>query len=99
MQPGEILVDRFRIVREVAQGGMGVVYEAIDEHLERRIALKCAKAGFARRLRPEVRHASEIGHPNVCKIYEIYSAKTRAGSMDFITMEFLEGDTLATRLR
>src|SRR5579864_1370316 len=44
--PGELLDGRFRIVREVAQGGMGVVYEAMDEKLERRIALKCAKIGF-----------------------------------------------------
>src|ERR1700678_3299042 len=45
-EPGELLDGRFRIVREVAQGGMGVVYEAVDEKLERRIAIKCAKAGF-----------------------------------------------------
>jgi hypothetical protein len=64
---GELLGDRFRIVREVARGGMGVVYEATDERLGRRIALKCARSGFRRRLPPEVRNASEISHPNVCK--------------------------------
>jgi hypothetical protein len=64
--PGELLDKRFRIVREVARGGMGIVYEAMDEKLERRIALKCAKAGFHKRLPPEVRNASEISHPNVC---------------------------------
>ncbi len=62
-EPGELLADRFRIVREVAQGGMGIVYEAEDERLGRRIALKCAKSGFRKRLPPEVRHASEISHP------------------------------------
>src|SRR5215472_8334375 len=40
-QPGELLDGRFRIVREVAQGGMGVVYEVWDEKLDRRIAVKC----------------------------------------------------------
>src|SRR5262249_48509523 len=59
-EPGTLLEGRFRIVREVAQGGMGVVYEATDEKLERRIALKCAKSGFGQRLPPEVRHASEV---------------------------------------
>ena len=97
-QPGEMLLERFRIVREVAQGGMGIVYEAQDEKLGRRIALKCAKSGFHQRLPPEVRHASEISHPNVCKIYEIHTAPIRGGEIDFLTMEFLDGETLAERL-
>ncbi|MFN0168163.1 MAG: protein kinase domain-containing protein, partial [Bryobacteraceae bacterium] len=98
-QPGELLEGRFRIVREVAQGGMGIVYEATDEKLDRRVAVKCAKAGFRRRLPPEVRNATEISHPNVCKIFEIHTASTPHGEIDFLTMEFLEGQTLAERLR
>src|SRR5580704_9047997 len=97
-EPGALLADRFRIVREVARGGMGIVYEAEDEKLSRRIALKCAKSGFNKRLPPEVRHASEIGHTNVCKIFEIHTASTRGGEIDFLTMEFLDGETLAARL-
>jgi serine/threonine protein kinase/tetratricopeptide (TPR) repeat protein len=98
-EPGQLLDDRFRIVREVAEGGMGVVYEAVDEKLERRIAIKCAKARFRNRLPPEVRNASEISHPNVCKIFEIHTSSTDGGEIDFLTMEFLEGETLAERLR
>jgi len=97
-EPGEVLDGRFRIVREVAQGGMGVVYEAWDDKLERRIAIKCAKTGFSKRLSPEVRNAREISHPNVCKIFEIHSASTEHGTIDFIAMEFLDGETLADRL-
>jgi serine/threonine-protein kinase len=97
-EPGQSLDGRFRIVREVSQGGMGIVYEALDEKLERRIALKCAKTGFRKRLPPEVRHATEISHPNVCKIFEIHTASTAQGEIDFLTMEFLEGETLAERL-
>jgi serine/threonine protein kinase len=97
-EPGELLDGRFRIVREVAQGGMGVVYEAMDEKLERRIALKCAKTGFRKRLPPEVRNATEISHPNVCKLFEIHTASTNQGEIDFLTMEFLDGETLAARL-
>ncbi|HYI92292.1 MAG TPA: tetratricopeptide repeat protein [Bryobacteraceae bacterium] len=96
--PGDLLDGRFRIVREVAQGGMGIVYEARDQKLERRIALKCAKIGFGKRLPPEVRNASEISHPNVCKIYEIHTTPTDRGAIDFITMEFLDGETLTERL-
>jgi eukaryotic-like serine/threonine-protein kinase len=97
--PGELLADRFRIVREVARGGMGIVYEATDERLGRRIALKCARSGFRGRLPPEVRHASEISHPNVCKIFDIHTASTARGDIDFLTMEFIDGKTLAERLR
>ncbi|MBS1859517.1 MAG: tetratricopeptide repeat protein [Acidobacteria bacterium] len=97
-EPGELLDGRFRIVREVAQGGMGIVYEAMDEKLDRRIALKCAKTGFHSRLPPEVRNASAISHPNVCRIFEIHTASTPQGNVDFLTMEFLDGETLAERL-
>src|SRR5580700_4773832 len=45
-EQGQILEGRFRIEREVARGGMGIVYQAFDEKLDRRIALKCARAGF-----------------------------------------------------
>src|SRR5947209_9363070 len=99
LPPGEILVERLRVVRRIAQGGMGVVYEAYDEKLGRRIALKCARPGHGGRLSPEVRLATEISHPNICKIYEIHTALTPGGPLDFFTMEFLEGHTLAHRLR
>jgi eukaryotic-like serine/threonine-protein kinase len=97
-EAGDLLDGRFRIIREVAEGGMGIVYEAMDEKLDRRIALKCAKAGFRNRLPPEVRHATAISHPNVCRIFEIHTASTAQGSIDFLTMEFLEGETLAERI-
>src|SRR5262245_6207803 len=97
-RPGDVLDGRFRILREVAQGGMGIVYEAWDDKLERRIALKRAKPGFQKRLPPEVRNASEISHPNVCKIFEIHTASLNEGEVDFITMEFLEGETLSEKL-
>src|SRR5579864_2785836 len=97
-EPGDLMDDRFRIVREMAQGGMGIVYEAFDEKLQRRVALKCAKAGFSKRLPPEVRNATAISHPNVCKTFEIHTTSSRLGEIDFLTMEFLEGETLADRV-
>ena len=78
---------------------MGVVYEAFDEKLGRRIALKCGKPGHGYRLSPEVRLATEVSHPNVCKIHEIHTEETPDGPMDFITMEFIEGETLSARIR
>src|SRR5436309_12001427 len=97
--PGDILIERFRVMRKIAQGGMGVVYEAYDEKLGRRIALKCARAGHGGHLSPEVRLATEVSHPNICKIYEIHTAQTPAGPLDFFTMEFLDGETLSRRIR
>src|SRR5439155_9255235 len=79
--------------------GMGIVYEAVDLKLDRRIALKCAKTGFGKRLPPEVRNATQIAHPNVCKIFEIHTTVSRQGEIDFLTMEFLDGPTLAERRR
>ena len=98
-EPGQLLESRFRIVREVARGGMGIVYEAQDEKLGRRIAIKCAKEGFGKRLPPEVRNASEISHPAVCKIFEIHTNRVGNREIDFMTMEFLDGETLRDRLR
>ena len=99
LEPGLLLVDRFRVARRIAQGGMGVVYEAYDEKLGRRIALKCARAGYDGRLRPEVRLATEVSHPNICKIHEIHATQSAEGPLEFFTMELLDGPTLSNRLR
>lgn len=96
--PSELLAGRFLVVREVARGGMGVVYEAWDEKLERRIAIKAARAGLAGFLSPEVRNASTVSHPNICRIFEIHSTRSASGDVDFVTMEYVEGETLALRL-
>jgi tetratricopeptide (TPR) repeat protein len=98
LAPGQLLADRFRVVRRIAYGGMGVVYEAFDEKLGRPIAVKCARGGHDRRLSPEVRLATEISHPNICKIYEIHTAQTSEGPLEFFTMELLAGVTLSSRL-
>jgi serine/threonine-protein kinase len=97
-QAGDLVGGRFRIVREIAEGGMGVVYEAIDEKLEQRRALKCAKPGHYRRLFPEARSALKVTHENVCRVYEIHTAAFAGGPVDFLAMEYLEGETLAARL-
>ena len=57
------------------------------------------EGGLWKRLPPEVRNASDISHPNVCKMFEIHTASTDHGDLDFLTMEFLDGETLADRLR
>jgi serine/threonine protein kinase/tetratricopeptide (TPR) repeat protein len=94
-----LIADRFRIVRPLGQGGMGMVYEAVDEKLDRRVALKCAKPQHRNRLPPEARAAREVSHFNVCKVYDLHNVATAEGDADFLSMEFIEGEPLSARLR
>lgn len=96
-KPDQVVADRFEIIREVGDGGMGVVYEAYDRKRQQRIAIKCAKLGYER-LSPELRGALKVRHPNVCLVNEIHTASTDLGELDFLTMEFLDGETLLSRL-
>jgi serine/threonine protein kinase len=104
-RPGEVLGGRFHIVRLIGSGGMGEVYEAEDRQLGTKIAVKSLRAqGNAdrdseRRFRREVHMARQITHPNVCRVYEIFTHHTPDGEALLITMELLDGETLATRLR
>lgn len=95
--PPQLVADRFEIIREVGDGGMGVVYEAYDRKRQERIAIKCAKVGYER-LPPELRAAMKVRHPNVCMMNEIHTAPTSLGALDFLTMELLDGETLLDRL-
>jgi hypothetical protein len=92
-QPGEIVSNRFEIVREVGEGGMGIVYEAFDRKRTHRIAIKSAKPGFRSFLSPELENAIRVRHANICLVNEIHTAETAFGEIDFLTMEFLEGET------
>jgi serine/threonine-protein kinase len=93
--PDTLLDGRFRVLRKVGQGGMGLVYEALDEKLSRRVAIKCARLGFQHRLPPEARTAREVSHFNVCKVHDIHTAATPQGEIEFLSMEFVEGETLS----
>jgi tetratricopeptide (TPR) repeat protein len=95
---GEVIDERFEIVRIIGEGGMGVVYEAIDRKRNLRIAIKSAKPGFQRLLSPELEGALRVRHPNICLVNQIHSTKTDKGDVDFLSMEFLQGETLVARL-
>ena len=90
----------YAIRRKLGQGGMGVVYEAHDERLDRSVAVKTmsslATDDSARtRFWREARAAARVNHPNICQIYEI----GEDGGELFIAMELLEGESLADHLR
>src|SRR5215813_7188832 len=99
LRPNELVGERFRIIRKLGEGGMAVVYEAIDEKLGERRALKFAKAGYSRQIPPEARSALRVTHENICRTYEIHTADSGTPPVDFISMEFLEGETLQSRCR
>jgi serine/threonine protein kinase/tetratricopeptide (TPR) repeat protein len=104
LAPGEQLAQRFTVLRFIARGGMGAVYEANDSLLRTGVALKVlqgrvvADAGAMERFRREVLLARRVSHPNVCRVYELYQATAVSGDCHFLTMEFLEGGTLSARL-
>lgn len=102
--PGQTLAGRFRIVRFIAQGGMGCVFEAEDLVLHERVALKTVRPEHANseaameRFRREIQLARKVTHPNVCRTFEIGS-HVEGSMVTFVTMELLAGETLAHRLK
>ena len=98
-QPVPDRLAQYRIIRELGRGGMGVVYEAFDERLERRVALKRISPELfdptaRKRFWREARTAAAVNHPNLCQVFDV-------GDPDgdlFLAMELLEGESLARRL-
>jgi TolB-like protein/Tfp pilus assembly protein PilF len=100
LEPGSIYAERYEIAEELGRGGMGIVYRAVDNKLKRTIALKFlpsewtydlqAKERFVR----EAQAAAALDHPNICTVHEIDEAEGRM----FISMAFVEGESLKTRI-
>jgi len=90
-----------RILEQIGEGGMGVIYKALDTRLERHVALKFLPANLhsdaeiRQRFLAEARAASRLDHPNICVIHDVGET---AGGQLYITMPCYEGETLAQRI-
>src|SRR5215213_320684 len=91
---------RYRIMEKIGSGGMGVVYRARDERLDRDIALKLLPTGTLKddvarkRFRREALALSQLNHPNIATIHDF---DTQDG-VDFLVMELISGDSLAGKV-
>jgi len=95
---GEVFAGRYRIVSLLGHGGMGEVYRAEDLTLGVPVALKFLRAGSSphrEALLNEVRLARQVSHPAVCRVFDVAEAEGQT----FVTMEYIEGEDLASELR
>src|SRR6202171_3705372 len=89
-------IGHYKILEQLGAGGMGVVYKALDTHLDRFVAIKVlppekvADAERKRRFVQEAKSASALNHPNIITIYDIASDN----GLDFIAMEYVPGKPL-----
>lgn len=103
--PGQVICNRYAVLRFIARGGMGEVYEVEDIELRARIALKTVSSTRAvsqhqlNRFRQEIQLARKVSHPNVCRVFDLgRHHDAEHGEVLFLTMELLPGRTLAAYL-
>src|SRR5262245_18181862 len=90
----------YMILGQLGDGGMGEVYRARDTRLERTVAIKILPAHLSEkpaakeRFEREARAISSLSHTNICQLYDVGSHD----GIDYLVMEYLEGETLADRL-
>jgi dienelactone hydrolase len=93
-------LSHYKILEKIGQGGMGVLYRALDTHLDRLVAIKVLRPEVVgdperkRRFVLEAKAASALNHPNIITIHDIDTAHSPNGPVDFIAMEFVEGQSL-----
>ena len=96
-EPTPTLIGRFAVLEEIGRGGMGTVYAAYDEQLDRKVAVKIIRTNrrdgntAQRRLQREAQAMARLSHPNVVTVHEVGEADGKV----FVAMEFIRGQSLA----
>ncbi len=102
------MLGHFRVIERLGSGGMGAVYRALDESLQRYVALKVIEetrssgssdGGQVRRLLEEARAQARVRHRNVVHIYYVSREEDGSAETPFLAMELVEGETLADEIR
>ncbi|MDQ6682865.1 MAG: protein kinase, partial [Chloroflexota bacterium] len=100
---GRLVGGRYRIIAPLGEGGMATIWRALDEQLDREVAVKLLRpqygsdAGFAARFRQEARSAGSLSHPNIVSVFDYGTDPT--DDNQYIVMELVEGDNLSTVLQ
>jgi len=106
LAPQTMIADRYLLLERIASGGMGDVWRARDEVLDRTVAIKILKAEYAadpsflERFRTEARHTAGLSHPGIANVFDYGEAPPAGGGdpMPFLVMELVDGEPLSTLL-
>ena len=101
---GRLINGRYRLIAPLGEGGMATLWRAIDEQLDREVAVKLLRpqyssdAGFARRFKQEARSAGSLSHPNIVTVYD-YGQDGEDAATQYIAMQLVDGQDLSAVLR
>ena len=97
-------LSHYRLIEKIGEGGMGVVWKAVDTTLGRDVAIKilldayAADAEHLARFEREAKVLGSLNHPNIATIHGLHEVDVPAGRLRFIVMEYVPGENLAQRL-
>ncbi|RAV33322.1 Serine/threonine-protein kinase PknL [Corynebacterium heidelbergense] len=105
LSPGSLLDDRYRLGRDIASGGMSTVYHAVDERLDREVAVKvmdpllAADPTFRIRFEREARAVARLNHPSLVNVFDQGVDRSHDGELVFLVMELVPGGSLRELLK
>jgi len=103
IQPGQKLL-HYSLVEKIGEGGMGVVWKALDTTLDREVAIKVLSDAFSQdadrlaRFEREAKSLASLNHPNIAAIHSVHGAETSMGTVRFLAMELVPGEDLSQRI-